>query len=913
MKKAKWIWCAGQDVHGYNQAALFKKEFKAGVVKSAMLRITADSHYRVSLNGKWINDGPGKAYPEHWMFDVYDIKPWLKKGLNRIEITARYYGIGTFHQIPQQAGLLAEIELDGRIIGTDASWQAARLDALRKWSPKVSVQMEPAESVDARLTGRLDWQPALELFAANKGTWKDLSPRRSAPLTKKRCRPIALHGAVKVKRARQRVCVPVTQIAQPGLIEANHYTSRPVILASVLTLRKEQSCDFSSRDWKVSVDGAPVAGKTTLAAGRHTALFFCASFYGHNKELPFPFINLPGGHWGAWKVFVKEEFLFCDNDRIWLWFKHPKAEQVKQNWLAAIEKLSNVWKTPGYNVPALGRQVDLPNEQLFMEDYTADFAAREPVGSASRLFDGKIVKPSRGCDIELCYDFGEQRCGYLDFSVKAPAGTVVDLHMVEHITPEGVVQHTAEFNRNGMRYITKTGSNRYTSLKRRSGRFLFVTFRNMTTPVELLKLEMIESTAAVKPVERFRCSDGNLNRIWDACERTLKMGMEDVFTDCSLYEQTLWIGDARNEALYAFQIYGNYSVSARSLEIGAQSLERFPIVGCQVPSSWDCLLPAWSFLWGMHAWEHYFHSGDKRFLKKLWPAMMQNMKGAFGFIDERGLFSGELWNLLEWAPMDQEHPTVLHNSLLLVGALRAAEHGAETLGDEAALRWLQTRRRKLIRAINAWWDGSKKSYPDAVLEDGTPSSKTCQHNSGLAVLCGVIEPEHLADAKCNLLDPPEGMTRINSPFAAQFHFEALEMLDEPEAIMDSIRKNYVPMLEAGATTVWETFPGSTCSPPGFPTRSHCHGWSCGPLQFFNRIVLGIRQTVPGGKAFEISPWIRGLQHASGAMATPNGTVHVDWKIRGKILAVCVTAPIGSKIYFKKNDTHEGLEVIMERR
>jgi hypothetical protein len=86
------------------------------------------------------------------------------------------------------------------------------------------------------------------------------------------------------------------------------------------------------------------------------------------------------------------------------------------------------------------------------------------------------------------------------------------------------------------------------------------------------------------------------------------------------------------------------------------------------------------------------------------------------------------------------------------------------------------------------------------------------------------------------------------------------------------------MLEAGATTVWETFPGSTCSPAGFPTRSHCHGWSAGPLYFLNRIVLGIRQQGVGGKAFVISPWFAGLTHARGAMATPHGPLRVAWRI-----------------------------------
>jgi len=325
------------------------------------------------------------------------------------------------------------------------------------------------------------------------------------------------------------------------------------------------------------------------------------------------------------------------------------------------------------------------------------------------------------------------------------------------------------------------------------------------------------------------------------------------------------------------------------------------------------LLPAWSFLWGLHVWEHYFYSGDRKLLKKLWPAVLTNLDGASQWIDQRGLFSGPLWNLLEWAPMDQEHPAVLHNSILLAGALRAAEQCAAVLGEESAVKTLRTRRRRLTKAINAWWDESKKSYPDAILDDGTPSPKTCQHNSALAILCEVIEKGNLAAAKNNLLTPPDGMTRIGSPFAAQFHFEALEKLHEPQAIIDSIRKNYIPMIETGSTTVWETFPGSTCSPKGFPTRSHCHGWSCGPLQFFNRIILGIRQTAPGGKAFEISPWINGLQHASGVMATPNGPVRVEWKISGKTLNIHISAPKGASIKFKKNSSHTGLELIMEHR
>ena len=899
MKNSKWIWCAQQDVHAYNQVVCFKHAFTVEHADDAQLRITADSRYRVSINGRWVNDGPGRAYPEHWTYDVYDVSKSLVSGSNQIEVVVRYYGIGTFHQIPQQAGLLAELEVDGQILGTDGSWQCRPLASMRQWSPKVSVQMEPAESVDARLEDAGEWHAAQELFAGDQGPWQDLSPRLSAPLTKVSCQPVGAPIARKLRQSVPHVTVPASQLAHPGLMEANHFTSRPLVLTAELSAAEAHTLDCESNLWRVEVDGALVAGTIELSAGKHAVRFYCQSFYGHNKDLPLPFLRRLGVEWTKWQVFVVQEFLFLDNDRLFgLWFDHPEASRMLQAW--------NHWVESG---PVLSEPLDVPLEQVFMEDYSADFVAREPFEEIALGGEGISVAPIAEADVELCYDFGEQRCGYFDFSIEAAAGTVIDIHMVEHITPEGVVQHTAPDNRNGMRYITKQGRNTYRSLKRRSGRYSFITIREQSAVVDIQQFEIIESTAAVEPVQRFRCNDEDLNQIWDACERTLKMGMEDTFTDCSLYEQTLWIGDARNQALYAAQVYGQYAVSARSLELGAQSLEAFPMVGCQVPSTWDCIIPAWSFLWGMHVWEHYFASADDAFLRQLWPAVVQNLDGALGYLNEAGLFSEKLWNLLEWAPIDQEQATVLHNSILLVAALNAAENCAEVLGESSVQQRFVAARDKLTRAINATWDAEQGSYPDAILEDGSPSAKVCQHNSALSLIAGVLPNEQVEAARGHLLNPPEDMVKIGSPFAAQFLFEAFELLNEPQAILDNIRLNYTPMIEAGATTVWETYPNSTCSPEGFPTRSHCHGWSCGPLQFFNQILLGIRQTAAGGTAFEISPWLGDLQSASGAMVTPQGPVSVDWKIVGGRLEVAIAAPEGVTVEWCPNASHAGLEVV----
>ena len=41
MDKAKWIWCAQQDVKGYNLTARFEKEFELKAAGEASLQITA--------------------------------------------------------------------------------------------------------------------------------------------------------------------------------------------------------------------------------------------------------------------------------------------------------------------------------------------------------------------------------------------------------------------------------------------------------------------------------------------------------------------------------------------------------------------------------------------------------------------------------------------------------------------------------------------------------------------------------------------------------------------------------------------------------------------------------------------------------------------------------------------------------
>ncbi|MBP9901630.1 MAG: hypothetical protein KBH45_09230, partial [Verrucomicrobia bacterium] len=108
---AKWIWRASAATNSYNQTIIAQKKFTLGEARQATLRITADSFYRLFINGHWVNDGPGRSWPEHFQYDVIDATPFLVVGANEIRVVARYFGVGDFHRVPKQAGLLAQLDV----------------------------------------------------------------------------------------------------------------------------------------------------------------------------------------------------------------------------------------------------------------------------------------------------------------------------------------------------------------------------------------------------------------------------------------------------------------------------------------------------------------------------------------------------------------------------------------------------------------------------------------------------------------------------------------------------------------------------------------------------------------------------------------------------------------------------------
>ncbi|HBG28002.1 MAG: hypothetical protein A2Y10_17395 [Planctomycetes bacterium GWF2_41_51] len=944
--KAKWIWKKQKDRNPYNQTIYARKSFRISTIGSATIAVTADSYYRLYINGVWINDGPARSWPDNFSYDVFELTNYLKAGLNEIVIQAKYFGTGTAHNIPQEPGLLAQLEIkspsgESTYICTDKTWLIAEVKSFISATAKISFSAKPSELYDAK-NEKLNYKSAAEIYRAFGGPWKNLRQRDIPHLTKRLVR-VEKHIASNIVRADGLdFCVPVTRLIYPDLIEADRNMSTPFAMFTILrTVRRCQIVVLSESligaKFKIAVNGKHnTDGVYDLHPGRNILSAITDNIRMHAKDISLRFVSIPAavkfenplGRVGKnpWCIMKFPEYSYADNDLYWKSpaEKYPRAVKTLAAFDPVVEEL--IGKSANLNsfVRFLRLNAEyIETEQMFVIDSYWQFANRAVVSKASGfvrnpkfLTDNNSkytsIIPSNKGDIELIYDMGRQACGYYSFELYTDAGVIIDIAGVENLDKDCNPQHTVR-NRNTIRYITKKGHNKFISIVRRSGRYIFLTIRNNKTPVKFQKFELIESVYPIEHKTTFHCSNHELNRIWQISRQTLELCMEDVFTDCPLYEQTLWVGDARNESLYAYYTFGIKDLAKRCIELASQSLDKFPIVSPVAPTSAKFIIPAWSFLWNISVWDYYWYTADLKFLKKIWPCAVKNLKSAQTFLDERGLFSAPFWHFFDWIGMDNDHKIVLYNSMLMVGAINAALKCANVLKDEIAIVWLSGLRSSLCRAINSTFDKNKYRYPNSIHSDGSKSSMSCIHDCLLAVLYE-IAPKALVPRLCSYIgNPPADMIGMGSPFVFQYLYETMEKLGMEDKIIKSIIRNYRPMLKAGATTVWECFSAEKLDKCSFPTRSHCHAWSASALYFLHRTILGIKQTKPGCNEFVISPYISGIKSACGSILTPKGLLEVSWSRDKENLNLDITFPSEIKIKVLRNDTFGQLRLQLSKK
>ncbi|KAH8678390.1 Six-hairpin glycosidase-like protein [Xylariales sp. PMI_506] len=167
--QAKWIWTPNfDDAALKGQFVLFRREFSLDAVPSgeALLHVSADTRYRLYLNGQSISFGPCKSYLARWNYETVDIAPLLRPGKN--VLAAKVLRFSSSHDgclsmvRSSLPGFILYCELERQKLHSDESWKTIKDDSVQlvpdsEWDFRLGPQfLSLNERVDGRLAA-LQW------------------------------------------------------------------------------------------------------------------------------------------------------------------------------------------------------------------------------------------------------------------------------------------------------------------------------------------------------------------------------------------------------------------------------------------------------------------------------------------------------------------------------------------------------------------------------------------------------------------------------------------------------------------------------------------------------------------------------------------------------------------------------------
>ena len=158
-EQAKWIWInSEQNKDEYGE---FFAEFSSKK-QPTICRLSCDGDYTLFVNGEYIASNQYGDFEHYKVYDEIDITERLRDGNNEIFILVWHFGEDSQRYINAQAGVIFEIEQDGKILLTSNEKTLCRESRTYKngYSKKITRQLGCSFLYDARQENLGEYAPA---------------------------------------------------------------------------------------------------------------------------------------------------------------------------------------------------------------------------------------------------------------------------------------------------------------------------------------------------------------------------------------------------------------------------------------------------------------------------------------------------------------------------------------------------------------------------------------------------------------------------------------------------------------------------------------------------------------------------------------------------------------------------------
>lgn len=498
----------------------------------------------------------------------------------------------------------------------------------------------------------------------------------------------------------------------------------------------------------------------------------------------------------------------------------------------------------------------------------------------------------------LLVDFGRIVAGLVQLTVDAPAGTSFDLCYVEEPLTGNEQGFLAPHN--GSRYIARGHDDHFELFDTNGLRYVYILIQNADGPVTVEGLTVRERIYPWTAGASFECSDPNLNKLYHAGIRTVKLNSHDAFLDCPTREQRAWVGDSVVHQMVHLATNCDWRLAWQFLHLGASPRYDgiLPMsVSGDIEESGGHTIPDWSLHWIHGVYNLYRFAGDKEKVKEYMPVVERILRWYLPYQTKEGVLKDVVeWNLVDWAALFVEDTSSILTAIWARGLKEFAEMAA-WLEEKSSQRWAEDVYTKTKAGYEIFWDEARGTYVDHI-KDGEQQKPISQVAGALAVVSGLAPQERWPRIMETVTDETrlvvrswtgggEGeysMEKMQQQFmgiyTADWDTEREIVIGEPfisylvhDAVATAGMANKLPQLYRR----WLEF-----LVDGFDTLGECwgwgthvHGWSSTPTKDLIFYTLGVTPDEPGYTKARIAPRLGELAWAKGTVPTPHGLLAVE--------------------------------------
>jgi hypothetical protein len=490
-------------------------------------------------------------------------------------------------------------------------------------------------------------------------------------------------------------------------------------------------------------------------------------------------------------------------------------------------------------------------------------------------------------------DLGVYTCAYPELVVSGGAGGELGLRWAEALyqEPQGHTKGQRDavegrfFRGIGDTWLPDGGARRrFDTLWWRCGRFLELTVRTQAEPLTIEHFELCETGYPLQPEMQLAASDERLAQVARIAIRSLQMCAHETYMDCPYWEQLMYVGDTRLQALVTYTLTRDDRLPRAALRQFDDSRLPSGLTQSRYPSRVTQVITPFALWWVGMVYDYALWRDDAALVRELLPGVRAVIDGFGRFLNAEGFIQAPAgWNFMDWAPEwhagvppDGELGVSGPINWLYVYTLERAAQLEDWHGDPE----LAARARRIAAGLAALLDRALWDEPRGLYADDLAHAHFSEHAQCLALLSGHLPAGRRPAIERGLLSD-SGLTRTTIYFT-HYLFEAYTQLGRVDALFERL-------------SLWFELPaqGFTTTPEmPEPSRSDCHAWGAHPLYHVFASLLGIRPAAPGFRSVSIAPQLGPLSWLRGELPHPGGSLAADLAVAGQRLTGTIALPRG---------------------